>query len=207
MWAACGDHLAYCRYAKSTKANLSTLATTGTGHLAVGSETGEIRLYCEVGQRRKNLLPGLGAPIRAMDVTEDGKWVLATCDTFLLLVPATVEKANGKIFSQFEVSNARERGKPVKLLLSPEDLAKYGITKVRLTSARFNTGVDIQESWIVSSTGPYVITWNLGKFKRGGGLTYEIKKASSSIVAEQFRFGHDEVVIATDRNVFKARRR
>jgi len=57
-------------YAKSTKAKLSTLATTGAGHLAVGSETGEIRLFREVGQRAKNLLPGLGVPIRAMDVSE-----------------------------------------------------------------------------------------------------------------------------------------
>lgn len=46
--------------------------------MAIGSLDGSIRLYKEVGQNAKNLLPGLGDPIRAVDMSVDGTWIVAT---------------------------------------------------------------------------------------------------------------------------------
>jgi hypothetical protein len=60
------------------------------GGFAIGSHNGEIRFYKEVGQNAKTLLPGLGEPIKSIDVSLDGEWVLATCRTYLLVIPTTL---------------------------------------------------------------------------------------------------------------------
>jgi hypothetical protein len=44
--------------------------------------------------RAKTTLPGCGDPILGIDVTADGKWILATCKTYLLLIPASHPKGN-----------------------------------------------------------------------------------------------------------------
>ncbi len=65
----------------------------GDGYVVVGSQDGQIRLYSERTLTRANTaIPGLGAPISAVDVTFDGKWVLATTATYLMVV-LTVYKA------------------------------------------------------------------------------------------------------------------
>ena len=43
-----------------TKTKFSCIACTSFGGLAVGSDTGEIRLYHEVGKNAKTLFPSLG---------------------------------------------------------------------------------------------------------------------------------------------------
>ena len=46
-----------------------------------------VRLYTDRSlTRAKTAFPGLGAPITAIDVSFDGTWVLATTDTYLLLI-------------------------------------------------------------------------------------------------------------------------
>ncbi len=56
----------------------------------VGSEDGQIRMYSDKSLTRANTaIPGLGAPITAVDVTYDGKWVLATTRNYLMVVKTT----------------------------------------------------------------------------------------------------------------------
>jgi len=55
------------------------MASTDEGNVAVGSINGDLRLYTKVGQNAKNLYPGLGDPILALESSKDGKWLLATC--------------------------------------------------------------------------------------------------------------------------------
>ena len=61
-----------------TNPMFSTISTSMAGALALGSYDGKIRLYKQVGQNAKTLLPGLGDPIKAVEVSRDGLWVLAT---------------------------------------------------------------------------------------------------------------------------------
>merc|ERR1712070_1174835 len=61
-----------------TNPEFNHVATTMAGGLAVGSLDGQIRLYKEVGQNAKTLLPGLGDPIRSLDMSIDAKWIVAT---------------------------------------------------------------------------------------------------------------------------------
>jgi hypothetical protein len=46
--------------------------------------------------------------------------------------------------------------------------------------ARFNIGKDVDESWIVTSTGPFIITWNLNRVMRGR-RDYKVGRASNCI--------------------------
>ena len=69
--------------------------------MVVGSQDGQIRLYTGKQFTRANTaVPGLGAPITSVDVTYDGKWILATTKSYLMVVktiykvqPAAAEAA------------------------------------------------------------------------------------------------------------------
>ena len=55
--------------------------------MVVGSKDGQIRMYNEgTLTRAQTRLPSLGAPITAVDVTFDSKWLLATTDSFLMVI-------------------------------------------------------------------------------------------------------------------------
>ena len=90
--AICGA----CLITICTASAISTLGATtvghdaGDGYIAVGSEDGQIRMYSDKSLTRANTaIPGLGAPITAVDVTYDGKWVLATTRNYLMVVKTT----------------------------------------------------------------------------------------------------------------------
>jgi hypothetical protein len=44
--------------------------------------------------RAKTTLPGLGDPIIGIDVTEDGRWILATCRTYIIVIPTDLPNGN-----------------------------------------------------------------------------------------------------------------
>ena len=65
--------------------------------MVVGSDDGKVRLYSSTTlTMAKTAIPGLGAPITAVDVTYDGKWVLATTDKYLMIVKTTFKDKSGK---------------------------------------------------------------------------------------------------------------
>ena len=74
----------------TSKNKFSGVTTTGTGKLAVASEKGDIRLFDTVGKIAKTALPAMGDPILGIDVTSDGRWVIATCKTYLLLIDTLI---------------------------------------------------------------------------------------------------------------------
>lgn len=73
------------QFARGT--NFQCFASTGDGSIMVGSLDGKIRLYSQSSMRMaKTAFPGLGSPITHVDVTYDGKWILGTTDTYLILI-------------------------------------------------------------------------------------------------------------------------
>jgi hypothetical protein len=44
-----------------------------------------------MGQIAKSHLPGLGEAIKSIDVSLDGNWLLATCQTYLLVLQTTTD--------------------------------------------------------------------------------------------------------------------
>lgn len=175
------------------KNGFSCGATTGSGELAVGSARGEIRLFDRLDRRAKTLLPGFGDPILALDSTESGRWLVATCKTYLLLI--CTEHADQDGLLGFHRSLGAKKPIPRRLQLRPEHVAYLG-GPVSFTAARFSTGQSEERS-IITSTGPYVITWNLRRVKAGHVHDYQIRKYEDTVVADNFRYGQDRSIVVT----------
>lgn len=184
--------------------NFTCMATNAAGHVAVGTSKGEISLYSETSKQAKTKLPGLGDGIVGMDVTEDGRWVLATTLRYLMLVDTQVE---GRAQSGFQKSMpAGERPLPIKLQLRAKDLVSHQIRAVSLTPAHFNIG-EGKERFIVSSTGPYIIMWDLIKVLKGNPYAYTIRNTHQDVAENPlFRFNHPEdIVVNTGDSVYNER--
>jgi len=146
--------------------------------------------YLDYKPRATTAFPGLGDPIIGIDVTTDGEWVLATCATYLVLIPTKAGVKDG--------FNGRGLGKEkpnaIQLWLKSEDIHKIG--KVSFTPAKFNQE-EGKESAIVTSSGQFVITWSLAKAKKGISFSYEMKKYGDVIVADDFEYNSDKRVVVT----------
>jgi len=159
----------------ATKNDFSAATTTESGKLAVASNKGDIRLFDAIGKNAKTALPALGDPIIGVDVSADGRWLVATCKTYLLLIDLLIGDGRYKGSLGFDRSfPADSKPIPRRLQLRPEHTA-YMTSPVNFTPARFNTGPNETEKTIITSTGCYVVTWNLRRLKQGRVDDYQIK--------------------------------
>lgn len=185
---------------KTKNNNFLTFSTTEQGYIALGSEKGDIRLYDKLGANAKTALPSLGDPIIGIDVSTDGRWVLATCKTYLLLIDVKIGGANKNSGSlgYNKYFDKDKKPTPRRLAIKPEHAA-YITTKtgkvLNFTTAHFNTGLNAKESTIVTSLGPYIISWSLKKVLQGETDSYTVKEYGSTVVADNFKFGSNNDVI------------
>ncbi|KAG5361579.1 Vacuolar import and degradation protein 27 [Yarrowia sp. C11] len=190
----------------ATNNQFSALTSTEGGHVAVASQKGEIRLFDRLGINAKTALPALGDPILGIDVSADGRWILATCKTYILLIDATIKDGKYEGETGFKRSFAKDsKPRPKRLQISPEHvafmLAETG-SGLDFTKAHFNQGPNSREQTVVTSSGPYVVTWSLKKLLRGDANPYLIKRYSDQVTAGDFRFGTDKnVIVATEDDV------
>ncbi|BGP18906.1 Vacuolar import and degradation protein 27 [Rhodosporidiobolus nylandii] len=195
----------------ATKAAFSAAATTESGRLAVASSKGDIRLFDKLGKNAKTALPALGDPILGIDVSADGRWVLATCRTYLLLIDTKIPETSGSKFagqSGFDRSfPAAEKPTPRRLTLRPEHVAHMQEVcgeGVSFTPAKFNAALTGEpERTIVTSTGPFIVAWNFRQVKSGNTANYTLRRFSEDVVADNFKFGGDrEIIVTLPENVF-----
>lgn len=189
--------------------DLTCMATTESGDIAVGSMKGDIRLYSSNSLKRaKTLLPGLGDPIISLDTTSDGKWVLATTNTYLLVVPTTLPDSDQ---IGFRARMGQQKPQPLKLQLRAQDLRALQIPNVRFTPARFDTP---DEESIVTSTHSFLITWNFRKVKRGLLQSYAVQeivaqsqsRQESQIAIAEPLHNSKNIVLAVPNNVYSQKR-
>lgn len=174
------------------KNDFSCGATTGKGELAVASARGEIRLFNQLDKRAKTLLPMFGDPIVGIDTTESGRFIVATCRTYLLFICTEIPGTDALGFSK---PMGADKPIPRRLQLRPEHVAYMG-AMVSFTPARFSTG-DAEERAIITSTGPFVVTWNLRRVRQGHLYDYQIKRYGDRVVADSFRYGADRSIVVT----------
>lgn len=182
-----------------SKNDFSTAATTEKGYIAVASNKGDIRMFDRLGINAKTHIPALGDPIVGLDVSADGRWVLATCRTYLLLIDALQKDGKNAGKLGFEKAFAKDsKPQPRRLALAPAHVAQFQHeTKAPLsfTPARFNAGVEEQETSIISATGPFIVTWNMKKVLAGRKDPYTIKRYAEEVKADDFKYGSDRNVI------------
>ena len=160
----------------ASKNAFSGLTTTGDGKIAVASEKGDIRLFDAVGKNAKTALPAMGDPILGIDVTHDGRWIVATCKTYLLVIDTLI--GNGRYAGSLGFDRsfpADSKPQPKRLQLRTEHAAYMG-HDVSFTPAWFNKGEDVNENAIVTSSGRYIIAWDFSKVKKNKLDSYVIKK-------------------------------
>jgi len=179
----------------TVKNEFSCGATTGAGELAVASAKGELRLFNKLDKRAKTLLPMFGDAILGVDTTENGKLILATCKTYLLLIDTELTDGSGDTGFTKSMGGADSKPVPKRLQLKPEHVAYMG-SAPSFTPARFSTGQS-EERAIITSSGPFVITWNLRRVKLGHLYDYQIKKYEDQVVADNFRYGQDRSIVVT----------
>ncbi|KAF2457527.1 Vid27 family protein [Lineolata rhizophorae] len=182
-----------------SKNDFSAAATTEKGYIAVASNKGDIRMFDRLGINAKTHIPALGDPIIGMDTSADGRWLLATTRTYLLLIDALQKEGKNEGKLGFEKPFAKDsKPQPRRLGLTPAHVAQFQHeTKapISFTPARFNTGLDGEETTIITATGPFVITWSLKKVLAGRRDPYSIKRYAEEIKADNFRFGSDKNLI------------
>ncbi|KAK6454154.1 VID27 cytoplasmic protein-domain-containing protein [Scheffersomyces xylosifermentans] len=194
--------------ALKTNPGFQSLTTTDEGYIAVGSKKGDIRLYDRIGIRAKSALPSLGEPIIGLDVSKDGRWLLATCKTYLLLIDTKIggDQKNSGALGFTKYFDKDKKPKPRRLTINPEHAAYISTTSgdksLSFTHATFNAGVNSKETTIVTSTGPYIISWSLRKVLLGQPNPYSVRRYQQEVVADSFKFGSSsDVIIALQDDV------
>ena len=182
-----------------SKNEFSAAATTEKGYIAVASNKGDIRMFDRLGINAKTHIPALGDPILGLDVSADGRWVLATCRTYLLLIDAQQKEGKNAGKLGFEKSFGKDsKPQPRRLGLQPSHVAQFMHetgAPLSFTPARFNTGIDAGETSIITATGPFIVTWNMKKVLAGRKDPYSIKRYSEEVKADDFKYGTDKNVI------------
>lgn len=90
----------------------------------------------------------------------------------------------------------QNKPRPRRLALQQSDIVKYGLNSSTFTKATFNNGTKVHDTYIVTSTGNFVVTWRLKDVRKGNLGKYDIKQKKSKVVCSQFKFdGVDEVIV------------
>jgi hypothetical protein len=173
--------------------NFTCMATSGTGHVVVGSRDGKIRLYSsKTLTQAKTSIPGLGKPITAVDVTYDGNWVLATTDDYLMVVKTSFE-SDGKQCNGFTEKGGGKLALPRLLRLKPEDKLVTGGRPFKSGRFTWVTEAQSQERWVVASCGKYTVIWNFKRVK--GAVTSSTSFGGLPTVMDYVLSAKDEDII------------
>lgn len=195
----------------ASKNKFSAAATTDAGHIAVASDKGDVRMFDRLGVIAKTHIPALGDPISGLDVSADGRWVLATTRTYLLLIDALQKTGKNSGRLGFEKPFGKDdKPQPRRLVLNPAHVAQLTQETrkgISFTPARFNTGEETKETTIATATGPFIVVWSMKKVLQGQKDAYTIKRYGEDVKADDFRYGTDKnLVVALANEVGMERR-
>ncbi|CAI5463864.1 unnamed protein product [Closterium sp. Yama58-4] len=147
--------------------NFQCFATTGDGCVAVGSRDGKIRLYSTTSMRQaKTTFQGLGGAITHIDVTYDGRWVIATTDKKLILICTGFRDKEGKERSAFVARAGGNLAAARLLKLTPEHAQIVGNFKFQHARFSWVTESDRQEKHIVATVDKYTVVWPFRRVKQ-----------------------------------------
>lgn len=206
--------------------NFTCMATSGDGHIVVGSMDGKVRLYSNKSMKQaKTSFPSFGKAITSVDVTFDSHYVLATTDKYILVFDTSyVDPKKQTRTTGFVSKMGRGNAKPPKMLqLKPEDEMLIGDKPFRNAKFTWITEQGKRERWVVASCGPYSVVWNWAKIRTAkaglasnGGLQiiteYLLSEKDADVVDSAFmhdRYNpvvdgqiHDSLVVTTPHKIF-----
>ncbi|KAJ3679210.1 hypothetical protein LUZ60_017221 [Juncus effusus] len=162
--------------------NFQCFASTGDGSIVVGSLDGKIRLYSKSSMRMaKTVFPGLGSPVTHVDVTYDGKWVLGTTDTYLVLICTLFVDKDGKEKTGFGGRMGNRIAAPRLLKLYPLDCQNAGMdNKFRGGQFSWVTENGREERHLVATVGKFSVIWNFQQVKDSSHECYQNQEGLKS---------------------------
>ncbi|KAG0418518.1 Vacuolar import and degradation protein 27, partial [Dictyocoela roeselum] len=175
-----------------TKVDFKYGQSTETGNIAIVNSKGDLRLYDKIGKNAKTLIPGFRNEIRGIDVSDNGRFVAVTSKNVIMFYVV-----NQDYSKRTDFKNTNQKDIPVfkRLSLKPEHLAFIN-EEISFTPVHF------EKNHILTSTGKYIIFWNIDEILNGNLFSYQIKKYNANIVADSFRFGDDnEIIVALPADV------
>lgn len=187
--------------------NFQCFSTTGDGSIVVGSLDGKIRLYSKTSMRQaKTAFPGLGSPITHVDVTYDGKWILGTTDTYLILICTLFTDKDGKTKTGFTGRMGNKIPAPRLLKLTPVDAHIAGANN-KFHGGHFSwvTESGKQERHLVAAVGKFSVIWNFQQVKDSAHRCYQNQQGLKSCYCYKIvpkdesiiesRFMHDKYAV------------
>ena len=158
---------------------------------------GEIRLFDKIGKNSNCKYPGFGDPILHLDSTKDGKWLLATCKNYLILLPTETEDDVSLYQNKIQV---KERPSPIKLRVKMEHLQMCKVKEINMIPAKFEERKNGKERFIVSGFGNMVVIWNLAKVIQGNSDSYKFTSIEGDLVQTDFMFDNAKKLLMTTTN-------
>lgn len=181
-----------------TDMQFNSILSTKGDNFAIGSKNGNLRMYGKLGENAKNLLPSFkGDKIISMDSTKDGKFILLTFKTYLIMFPTF---QNGKSAFEFNFKIG-DKPKPRILKISPKLLRSLGIKNINFKSSRFNEKKTKKESYIIATSDKYLFFWNLKQVLKGKYISTKVHTMDGEIVQGEFLYNEDNLVTALPNNL------
>lgn len=175
-------------YSYETSQGLECFTPTASGQLAVGTSSGEVKLYSKVGQKAKTRFPGFGQQIIAIDCSDDGQWILATALNYLMLIPTVAYGVNG-----FLASISKKSKKIRQLRIKDSDMKLYGIENLAFKPACF--GKDKKNEVVVAGIGRFLVVWDFNMVQKGKVDRYKVVPTEQEVVKNQVLKGRGAVVV------------
>ncbi|KAJ0640250.1 putative transcription factor WD40-like family [Helianthus annuus] len=176
--------------------NFQCFATTGDGSIVVGSLDGKIRLYSTTSMRQaKTAFPGLGSPITHVDVTYDGKWILGTTDTYLILICTLFTDKDGKTKTGFSGRMGNKIPAPRLLKLTPVDAHTAGKHN-KFHGGRFSwvTESGKQERHLVATVGKFSVIWDFQQVKNSAHECYRNQQGLKSCYCYKLMTKNESII-------------
>ncbi|XP_078157785.1 protein CYPRO4-like [Carex rostrata] len=176
--------------------NFQCFASTGDGSIVVGSLDGKIRLYSNSSMRMaKTAFPGLGSPITHVDVTYDGKWILGTTDTYLVLICTLFKDKDGKEKTGFSGRMGNRISAPRLLKLTPLDSHLAGADN-KFHGGQFSwvTENGKQERHLVATVGKFSVIWDFQQVKNNKHECYANQEGLKTCYCYKILLKDDSIV-------------
>ena len=136
--------------------------------------------------------------INSIDSSKDGKWLLVTCDKYLMQFPTQDDNKSAWKDTLLKTN----KPKPFVLRVDPRTMAQHQISEMKFLSARFDFKNNGVENHIVASSGPFMCIWDMKNILNNNYVTNHVKKLGSEIVSNQFVNNSNDLLTAFKKGVF-----
>jgi hypothetical protein len=157
---------------KTRGLSFTCVATTRSAEVAVGTSTGDIKLYSDPHAKWSQAKTSISMfsdkhPVRSLDISQDGHWLLWTTRDYVVLLDVSfLDPASGRTTTGFHASIPADlRKTAMTLRLTDEELEVMGHAEKEFAwrDARFDTAgaaLGGTEAVVVASLGAYILSWN-----------------------------------------------